>query len=308
MCIAILNSPNNLLPKSYVKNSFESNPDGTGFIWVEDGKLMTYKLLTNGYKKPWQIYRKIRERVPNSYIVLHFRIATSGKVDITNCHPFTVNESLAFVHNGIISGLGGLHQSDTYEFNQKYLQKLPTQFTENEAIMSLIGTSIGHSKLVFLDETNRPLIVNEDMGHYDENGNWFSNSTYKDYYDTYNTSYYSKNYGYYANKNYSKPSYEPAYKGGYQSGMKLNATTHEWEWPDTMLDYDSKGRVCCNDDIDTEMYEQGVSVALAEYEAERKAELNGIYQQCAGCGQHGYLHFVPANNEMLCNDCENFFK
>ena len=111
--------------------------------------------------------------------MLHFRIGTSGKIDLNNCHPFTVNNNLAFVHNGIINSieLTNINYSDTWHFN-KLLKQLPNDFLNNKAITELLSNYIEYSKLIFLDNKGAFKIINEDLGHWNNN-NWFSNNSYK---------------------------------------------------------------------------------------------------------------------------------
>ena len=181
MCIAILNPPRVTLKKSVLLKCWENNPDGAGMIFTDTKTqtLYTLKEMRSGelFYKAYQQYRRVHL---NSYFVLHFRIATAGKINEDNCHPFVVNEGLAFVHNGIISKVRTcVNYSDTYYFNADILQNLPADFTENEATLELIEAAIGASKLVFLNSKNEPLILNSHLGHYVENV-WYSNRSYED--------------------------------------------------------------------------------------------------------------------------------
>lgn len=212
MCIAILNTKNTLT-KETLSQCWKSNPDGGGMIYISKGQLITFKEMTN-FDKFYKEYAKQRKANKGSNFVLHFRIATSGKIDKTNCHPFNINKNLAFVHNGMIS-IEQLNNnvSDTYTFNELILKKLPSTFLNNHAILDLIEAYIGHSKLVFLDNDNNPSILNEHLGHWDELDNWYSNNSYqctytkvkakaKDYsYNYYND--YNKGQTYYDGLNYA---------------------------------------------------------------------------------------------------------
>jgi len=188
MCIAILNTPNVTFPKTLISTCWDNNGDGAGLIYTGGGSLYIHKELHSVHEF-YNKYIDVRRRFPKSKIVLHFRIGTSGGINLDNCHPFSVSKNLAFVHNGIISELNGINpkKSDTNLFNEFVLQKLPSDFTANPALMSVIEKYIGSSKLVFLDKDNEATIVNEDLGVEDSKypNCWFSNSTYKpsQYYD-----------------------------------------------------------------------------------------------------------------------------
>lgn len=183
MCIAILNTKiGGRLPKNYIKNSWDNNDMGGGLLWNREGKLSTYK--TYNYKQYLTKYNKLRNDSKVDSIVLHFRIATSGKDGIENLHPFLVNEDLGFVHNGVIGGLGDLKHSDTYKFNE-ILKGFTHDFLSCKTTKAFINNYIGSgNKLLFLDKNGKHTIINEKAGHWDEfNGNWFSNSSYESYND-----------------------------------------------------------------------------------------------------------------------------
>lgn len=180
MCIAILNTKGQIKDK-YIKNSWDNNDQGAGLLWNEDNQLKTYK--TYDYKDFLNKYKEVRKNPTVNKIVLHFRIATSGHDKYVNLHPFNVNDSLGFVHNGVISGLGDQKHSDTFYFNDM-LKKLPSDFLSNETTREFIASYIGYSKLIFLDSNDQHTVINEHLGHW--NGlNWFSNDSYKQSNDFY---------------------------------------------------------------------------------------------------------------------------
>lgn len=178
MCIAILNPTEVTLEKSVLKTCWENNRDGAGMLYVVNGVLTTHKEMKN-FDSFYNHYLDVRKKHRDSQVVIHFRISTHGKVDLTNCHPFIVNDEWGFVHNGIISSAPKSKEfSDTYMFNQEVLQKLPKDWLFNDGIFDLVQEYIGSSKLLFLNSSNDAYIVNEEWGVWDM-GCWFSNTTYK---------------------------------------------------------------------------------------------------------------------------------
>ena len=180
MCICILNTKKaGRLPKSQIKNSWDNNDMGAGLLWNEDKKLNVFK--TYDYDEYIDKYNEIRDNKDIGNIVLHFRIATSGYNGTQNLHPFLVNDTLGFVHNGVIKGLGNKDFSDTYEFNDM-LKKFKHDFTNCEMTKYFISEYIGYSKLIFLDSNDRYTIINQELGKWTD-GNWYSNDSYKQYND-----------------------------------------------------------------------------------------------------------------------------
>jgi predicted glutamine amidotransferase len=185
MCIAIKNAANSVLPQTWVKNSWDNNGDGAGLLWLQDGKLQVFKEMMS-FVTYWEKYLEIKSTCPESNVLLHFRISTHGKIDHTNCHPFLVDETIGFIHNGMIHQVERHNDfSDTYMFNETILKHLPKGFEKNPAINELIHEYIDSNKLVFLNTDNEVTIINEKAGHWVGN-DWFSNSSYKmvnDWYD-----------------------------------------------------------------------------------------------------------------------------
>ena len=178
MCIIILNTKEHL-SKEVLNECWISNNDGAGLMYSHNGKLNIIKELKN-FDKYYEKYSSIRTQLKDVKIGLHFRIGTSGKIDTNNIHPFNVNENLAFMHNGIIDIplVRKSKVSDTIAFNQKILKQLPNNFIDNIAVHDLISKYIDHSKLLFMNNTGKYWILNENLGHWDKNGNWYSNYSY----------------------------------------------------------------------------------------------------------------------------------
>lgn len=177
MCIIILNQKTTLT-KKVLNQSWESNPHGAGLMYVDSGKVEIFKSFDKSeyIKKYFEIRQMVR-----SEIVLHFRIATSGLHNEENLHPFRISDKLAFVHNGIISNLGNKLHSDTYQLNEILKDTINgNKLTEGiKSLLTLICED--YSKLVFLDSQNNITIINENLGHWDSLGNWYSNCSYKPY-------------------------------------------------------------------------------------------------------------------------------
>lgn len=179
MCIAIYKPKGKVLSQDTLKECYNFNPDGAGFMYAQDKKLHIEKGFFS-YDSFYQAYQKHETK----QTVIHFRIKTHGKIDTTNCHPFAINNSIGFVHNGIISGFGDTNHSDTFGFNNEILQPLVHKWGNlalfQDPIINLIEGRIGFSKLVFLDRHGNHKIMNESKGEWDD-GVWYSNNSYKPY-------------------------------------------------------------------------------------------------------------------------------
>lgn len=179
MCIAITNVASATITEKQFNNSWQVNPDGFGMAYLSKGTIVIEKEM-NSAKLAYERYLKAKKSNPKSNFLLHFRIATSGVINKANCHPFKVNNTLAFIHNGMIDTKTCANHSDTYYFNELILKKLPKNWMKNEAMIELIEVYIGYSKLCFLDTENNIFIINEHLGEYDKEGNWYSNNSHVD--------------------------------------------------------------------------------------------------------------------------------
>lgn len=187
MCIAIFKPASKVISKDYLRNAFENNSDGAGFL-VHDPKaneLLCYK----GFFKFRDFWNKYSQ-FSRMKCIIHFRIRTSGKRDEPNCHPFMVNANLGFIHNGVIS-INRPKEcfSDTWHFNQRirhFLEKVPFAWEKDSLrrFFDKIGSKeyssigLGGSKFIFMDSNGKHAIFNEKAGTW-EDGVWYSNTSYK---------------------------------------------------------------------------------------------------------------------------------
>lgn len=205
MCIIIAKDKIGRLPKEEeLKNAFEYNDDGAGFMYVDNGKVvidkgyMTFESFMKHYKSLLKKYNDFK----NKSLVIHCRIGTSGRNTKGNTHPYPITnkvknlkkvhlsrEDIGIAHNGIIHGYGtatGLN--DTQEYISKYLYPLYSHykdFYKNKDMLYQIEMATG-SKFAILDSSDNIYYVGDFI---DDNGLNFSNNTYE-------KSYYSYNYGY----------------------------------------------------------------------------------------------------------------
>ena len=180
MCIAIYKPAGKLLTEEVLRQCFRSNPDGAGFSYVNNEKLNTLKgfFAFDTFFEAWS-------QIETKQAILHFRIKTHGSVKEDNCHPFEIVPGYNFIHNGIISGYNSANsdRTDTAQFNEEYLQPLAkrygTSILYHPSTKALIEDRIGYSKFCLLDKWGNHAIFNEDKGNTNDDGVWFSNTSWK---------------------------------------------------------------------------------------------------------------------------------
>lgn len=182
MCIAIYKPKEKTLSEEILRQCFERNSDGAGFAYAKDG-VLTVKKGFFTFKSFWEAYSQIPEGVP---AIIHFRIKTSGNKDEYNCHPWSVTDNLAIIHNGIISdySVSGSSISDTGLFVGDILKTMVSHLGEKclttDFSNFLLSEALGSSKMVSLDKDGEHAIFNASSGEFVD-GVWFSNSSYKGY-------------------------------------------------------------------------------------------------------------------------------
>lgn len=268
MCIIALKPAGIALSDETIRNMWENNDDGAGFMYADRGRVRVVKGLMK-LEDFMNAYRRVGD---HRKLVMHFRIKTHGVVSAELTHPFWIRKgNLAMVHNGIITATS--HASISGESDTSLYAKIlshryadPRAALENETEIQKIVGEIGWSKLVFLDGSDRHIIVNEKSGDWVD-GCWFSNSSHKNSYRRYGgwtsvSNYYKASDGDYEDiwNGYSGSS---SYKsiGGGQSGFmfgsdedtKPNAITtpkvvvnaDDAEWSALLARYEAKyGNTC----------------------------------------------------------------
>lgn len=279
MCIAILNKSNQLSRKT-LKNCWDSNDDGAGFMYVKDKTLQIFhqpNLSPDDFNSLYLAYcTAYKHRDKDTPIVLHFRIATHGLTP-EFLHPFAVSDTLGFVHNGILHGMGTHEYSDTAELRD-LLADLPKVMTKSVAgllnprlMFSMLQHFIGKgNKLIFLDNLGDFEIINEAAGAWD-NGNWFSNNSYKERGVRYYGSYAIRDYGKGVGSAYGKKDAK------YYSDFDWDALD-EKEWNDS---FGTALLPASTQEFDSKLVEQTYHCSTCKAETPVNA-----YSECLECGEY----------------------
>lgn len=192
MCIIAYKPLNVAFPEErYLKNCFENNSDGAGFMYAYNNEVHiakgfdTFKKFKNALDKARAI---TGDNVP---YVMHFRIATQG-YEKTMTHPFPLSSkmknlyklkckcNIGIAHNGIIrlTSDGSRNYSDTMLFITDYLSLIIRSYTyyKDTRTIELIERLISNSRLAILDKNGTCNLLGE--GWVEAFGCFFSNETY----------------------------------------------------------------------------------------------------------------------------------
>lgn len=176
MCVAIYKPQGCTISQADLKRAWTTNPDGGGFAYRDgiDGQIMLFKGLMS--KKDW--LHEIKQ-VGDVEMIIHARIATHGKVNADNTHPFELEGTGGiWVHNGTFTGYPrNKDESDTVMFGKEFLQPLLTKyedFLDHEVGVKVLDELFGFSKGIIMLPGKPVVLVNKKLFTEDQ-GVWFSN-------------------------------------------------------------------------------------------------------------------------------------
>lgn len=226
MCIIIAKRKNGRIPTEYeLKNAFEYNNDGAGFMYVDNNKV----IIDKGYMKLEDFIARYKELLvkynnfTNKSLVIHCRIGTSGRNTKGNTHPYPITNNskelrktnlitdIGIAHNGIIRDyeLTGKF-NDTQEFIMKYLYPIYSHykdFYKNKYITNGIE-EITNSKFAILDTKDNIYKIGDFI---EDKGLYFSNDSYLPPRYNYKYGFYDRYYDYFPEEDTSVKEYNESY-------------------------------------------------------------------------------------------------
>ena len=197
MCVICV-KPSGVKMPTYqeIKNMWERNPDGAGYILNRDG----YVKIRKGFMDLSSFVKAIVEEkiTIQDVVIMHFRISTQGGINGEMTHPFALSDKLedmkelnvltdiGVAHNGIIkmTSDGDKEYSDTAKFIADYMSKIIRDKDDiyDAKIQKIIGKLI-ESKMAILTNDGKYVLIGEFI---EKDGLYFSNMFHdEDYYFDY---------------------------------------------------------------------------------------------------------------------------
>jgi hypothetical protein len=177
MCLAIYKPSKVSADWDALEEGFRCNSHGAGFVTVHKGNLTISKgfFTFDEFRAAYLPYERRQAAI-------HFRLATHGQKNSANCHPFSVTDEIAMIHNGVlpIDTSNEKDMSDTWHYVEYVLKPLADEnrdFYSHGPIKFLGEAAISGSKFVFLRADGDWDIWNQDDGHW-AGDIWYSNKSY----------------------------------------------------------------------------------------------------------------------------------
>ena len=174
MCVIIIKKKGEKMP-SYIELRAASivHPHGFGFV-SSSGK--HYKGLNFEY-----FYENLTKVDKDEECIIHFRFATHGPVNMSNCHPFE-HGGIWFAHNGILDITPLKNKTDSETAFLKYVYPMIHDYgIDSIETLTVIDDIIGGSKFAIMVDGK----VHTFGDFIEENGCLYSNTRHKYYYHDY---------------------------------------------------------------------------------------------------------------------------
>ena len=155
MCVIIYKDKKTTLDFETVRLASNTNPDGVG-VAINDGTTWTIKKYM--YPSKSQL-KTLCNNLKDKEAILHFRIATSGGINMDNCQPFLFDDNRQVLfHNGVIYSLNGIssYKSDT----RLLINILEKEKQDINTILFNISDK-SNNKFILLDHANDIQIFGE---------------------------------------------------------------------------------------------------------------------------------------------------
>lgn len=254
MCVICVKEKGIAYPEEkYLKNCFENNSHGAGFMVPYKDKVRIRKGFKT-YEDFKAALDRMREKVgDDAPCVMHFRIATQG-YEQGMTHPFPLSSkmngmtalksscNIGVAHNGILelTSDGSRNYSDTMKFIADYLSLIIRNFDwyKDKRSVTLIERLIDGSRLAIMDKNGVVNLLGKGWIK-DKSGCWYSNDSYKREKPKYAYPTYSRGWDYWDDD-------------GYDIVSRSVARNYNWESWKMGGEYDFTSSYCpfteCDDD------------------------------------------------------------
>lgn len=175
MCVIVHIGAKKSISRQLLQNCYDNNAHGWGIMWAHNDKLTLVKDVSS-FTAFYNIWRDVPRDAERA---VHFRIRTAGEINKANCHPFSLNDNLALMHNGMITtNMIADKMSDTFNYCEYELKPVIAGWPgciDSKEFEKLVEEATGYSKLLFMSSSGKVMRVRPNMWT-ERNGNFFSNA------------------------------------------------------------------------------------------------------------------------------------
>lgn len=155
MCVILYKKKDTKIDLETLLLARNTNPDGMGLAYF-DGNEVLFERNLKPSKRDLQACIKKTE---GKEAIFHFRIATSGGINLENCQPIYNKEgNFLLFHNGVIHSLNGASTTASDTVLLSYLLE-HKEVNKNKLLEKLVQKT--YSKFVLIDNSNKLFLFGE---------------------------------------------------------------------------------------------------------------------------------------------------
>ena len=155
MCVILYKKKDTKIDLETLLLARNTNPDGMGLAYFEGHEVVFERNLRPTKTDLKNCIRKTQDKEA----IFHFRIATSGGINLENCQPIYNKEgNFLMFHNGVISSLNGASATASDTVLLSYLME-HREIDKNKLLNKLAQKTF--SKFVLIDNSNKLFLFGE---------------------------------------------------------------------------------------------------------------------------------------------------
>lgn len=149
MCVIIYKKKESKINLETLMLARNTNPDGMGLAYFDGSEVIFERNLKPSKRDLQACIRKTQDKEA----IFHFRIATSGGVNLANCQPiYNGKGNFLLFHNGVVHSLNGASNTASDTVLLSYLLE-HSEVDKNKLLEKLASKT--YSKFVLIDDTNK---------------------------------------------------------------------------------------------------------------------------------------------------------
>lgn len=155
MCVIIYKKKDSNIELETLLLARNTNPDGMGLAYFDGGEVIFERNLKPSKRDLQACIKKTEKKEA----IFHFRIATSGGVNLENCQPiFNKKGNFLLFHNGVVHSLNGASSTASDTVLLSYLLEHP-EVDKHKLLEKLAQKT--YSKFVLIDNSNNLFLFGE---------------------------------------------------------------------------------------------------------------------------------------------------
>jgi predicted glutamine amidotransferase len=198
MCLIVINKGKKIDLVDF-REMYLVNKDGIGFMYhdIESQKVITQRIILNYGELPVNMFHDKLQQIYRAYelvyddpkytnLVLHFRKATTGDINLQNCHPINYLDyngvECYLMHNGTMHDYSNYYFESDYGFEPSDTHNFATHFLsgKDRSFKEIAGDVGFHQKFVILKDGDLSIHTSDlnyftSCGESVECGNIYSN-------------------------------------------------------------------------------------------------------------------------------------